>query len=67
MTEEEKKRLEFLLEDETVEDIEEINKTACRDLVLPTKTAFLPDTNSLERLRVIDRLVHYQKRLCALP
>ncbi|XP_065912474.1 fibrous sheath-interacting protein 1-like isoform X2 [Dysidea avara] len=54
MTEEEKKRLEFLLEDEKVEDIEETNKTDCRDLILASETAFLPDGSNLERLRIID-------------
>ena len=60
MTEEEKKRLEFLLDDETVEDIEETNKTSCHDLVLTSETAFLPGGNDLERLRIIDRYIsHY--------
>jgi len=57
MTEEEKKRLEILLDDETVEDIEETNKAGCYDLILASETAFLPDGNNLERLRVIDRYI----------
>jgi len=52
MTEEEKKRLDQLLEDGTVEDIEEPKH---HELVLINETAFIPDESNLERLREIDR------------
>lgn len=55
MTEEEKKRLGQLLEDEIVEDMEEPKETNHYELALINKTAFIPDESNLERLREIDR------------
>lgn len=55
MTEEEKKRLEQLLEDGIIEDMEEPKETNHHELVLVDETAFLPDESNLERLREIDR------------
>ena len=55
MTEEEKKRLEELLEDGIVEDMEEPKETQHNELALINETAFTPDESNLERLREIDR------------
>ena len=55
MTEEEKKRLGQLLEDEIVEDMEEPKEANHCELALINKTAFIPDESNLERLREIDR------------
>ena len=55
MTEEEKKRLEELLEDGIVEDMEEPKET--QQLALINETAFTPNESNLERLREIDRCI----------
>ena len=57
MTEEEKRRLEELLEDGIVEDIEEPKETQHNELALINETAFTPEQSNLERLREIDRYV----------
>lgn len=55
MTEEEKKRLEQLLDDGIIEDMEEPKETNHNELALINETAFIPDESNLERLREIDR------------
>lgn len=55
MTEEEKKRLEQLLEDGVVEDMEETKEIHHHELAVINETAFVPDETNLERLREIDR------------
>lgn len=55
MTEEEKKRLEQLLGDGMIEDIEEPKETCHHELALVNEIAFVPDENNHERLREIDR------------
>ena len=57
MTEEEKKRLEELLEDGIVEDMEEPKETQHCELALISETAFTPNESNLERLREIDRYI----------
>lgn len=55
MTEEEKKRLEVLLDDGIIEDMEEPKETNQYELAVINETAFIPDDSNLERLREIDR------------
>ena len=57
MTEEEKKRLEELLEDGIIEDMEEPKETQHNELALINEMAFTPDESNLERLREIDRYI----------